>query len=80
MTFNLVYTKRAIRDVRNLEPSVRLRIGKTLLRIREDPLKYAERMTDAKLGSHRLHIGDYRLVFDLEHDLNAFNGYNNFQD
>jgi len=42
MKFDLVYTQREVRDVRNLEPSVKLRIGKTLLRFREDPLKYAE--------------------------------------
>jgi len=64
--FNLVYTQRAVRDIRKLEPSVRLRIGKTLFRFQEDPLKYAERITDAKLGSYRFRIGDYRVIFDLE--------------
>jgi mRNA interferase RelE/StbE len=66
--FNLVYTQRAVRDVRKLEPLFRLRIGKTLLRFQEDPLKYAERITDAKLGSYRFRIGDYRVIFDLEGD------------
>jgi mRNA interferase RelE/StbE len=66
MKFDLVYTQRAVRDVRNLEPSAKLRIGKTLLRFREDPLKYAEKITDAKLGSYRFRIGDYRVIFDLE--------------
>jgi len=64
--FNLVYTQRAVRDIRKLEPSVRLRIGKTLFRFQEDPLKYAERITDAKLGSYPFRIGDYRVIFDLE--------------
>jgi mRNA interferase RelE/StbE len=66
MTFSLVYTQRAIRDIRDLEPVIRLRIGKKLLRYKEDPLKYAEKITDAKLGSYRFRIGDYRVVFDLE--------------
>jgi mRNA interferase RelE/StbE len=66
MTFNLVYTRRAIRDIRDLEPVIRPRIGKKLLRYKEDPLKYAEKITDAKLGSYRFRIGDYRVVFDLE--------------
>jgi mRNA interferase RelE/StbE len=64
--FNLVYAQRAIRDVRNMEASVRLRVSKTLLRFREDPLKYAEKIADAKLGSYRFRIGDYRVIFDLE--------------
>ena len=68
MNFNLVYTRRALRDVRALESSVRSRIGKTLLRFREDPLKHAEKITDSKLGSYRFRIGDYRVIFDLEGD------------
>ena len=66
MKFNLVYTQRAVRDVRNLEPSLKLRIDKTMLRFREDPLKHAEKITDTKLGSYRFRIGDYRVIFDLE--------------
>jgi mRNA interferase RelE/StbE len=46
MKFNLVYTQRAVRDVNKLEPFVRRRVGKTLLRFEEDPLKYAEKITD----------------------------------
>ena len=66
MKFNLVYTQRAIRDVRKLETPTKRRIGKALLRFEEDPLKYAEKITDRKLGSYRFRIGDYRVVFDLE--------------
>ena len=43
MKFNLVYTQRAIRDIRKLEPPTKRRIGKALLRFQEDPLKYAEK-------------------------------------
>jgi len=68
VNFNLVYTRRALRDVGALESSVRSRIGKTLLRFREDPLKHAEKITDSKLGSYRFRIGDYRVIFDLEGD------------
>jgi mRNA interferase RelE/StbE len=58
MKFKLVYTQRAVRDIGSLEPFIRLRAGKTLLRFQEDPLKYAEKITDAKLGSYRFRIGD----------------------
>jgi mRNA-degrading endonuclease RelE of RelBE toxin-antitoxin system len=46
MKFSLVYTKRAIRDVRKLEAPTKRRIGKALLRFEADPLKYAEKITD----------------------------------
>jgi len=42
------------------------RIGKTLLRYLEDPFKYAEKLTDPKLGTYRFRIGDYRVIFDME--------------
>jgi mRNA interferase RelE/StbE len=64
--FNLVYTRRAARDAGKLETSIRLRIGKSLLRLQEDPLKYSEKITDSKLGSYRYRVGDYRVIFDLE--------------
>jgi mRNA interferase RelE/StbE len=64
--FNLVYTQRANRDAGKLDEPTRLRIGKALLRFKEDPLKYAEKITDRKLGSYRFRIGDYRVIFDLE--------------
>jgi mRNA interferase RelE/StbE len=64
--FNLLYTQRASRDVGNLERHIRLRIAKNLLRFQEDPLKYAEKISDSKLGSYRFRIGDYRVIFDIE--------------
>ena len=37
MKYELVYTRRAERDIEKLEPQVKNRIGKTLLRYREEP-------------------------------------------
>ena len=66
MKYRLVYTNRAIKDIQRLEPAVKKRIGKTLLRYEEDPLKYAVRLTESELGTYRFRIGDYRAIFDLE--------------
>ena len=30
------------------------------------PLRYADFLTDSRLGSFRFRIGDYRVVFDIE--------------
>ncbi|MGH7233277.1 MAG: type II toxin-antitoxin system RelE family toxin [Nitrospiraceae bacterium] len=68
MTYRLIYTHRAIRDIEALDLSIRQRIGKTLLRYQTDPLKYAEKLKHSELGSYRFRIGDYRVVFDLEED------------
>jgi len=36
------------------------------LRFQQDPLKYAERISDPKLGSYRFRVGDYSAIFDME--------------
>lgn len=66
--FKLVYTRRAVRDIRRLDPATKRRIGQKLLKYVEDPLKHAEKITDPELGSFRFRIGDYRVIFDLEAD------------
>lgn len=68
MRYRLVYTERADRDIQALNPKIKERLGKTLLRYEEDPLRHAEKLTHSKLGSYRFRIGDYRVVFDLEGD------------
>lgn len=66
MKYKLVYTQRAIKDIEALEKNIKKRLGKTLLRYEEDPLKYARKLTNSSLGTYRFRIGDYRVIFDLE--------------
>ena len=66
MSHRLLYTHRAVKDIEKLDPQIKERIGKTLLRYEHDPLKYAETLTQPSSGSYRFRIGDYRVVFDLE--------------
>lgn len=66
MKYSLLYTHKAVKDIRKLDKSVKDRIGQTLLRYKENPLYYAEALKDSSLGSYRFRIGDYRVVFDIE--------------
>lgn len=66
MRYKLIYTQRAERDIGRLDSKTKERIGKTLLRFVEDPLKYAEKLSDPALGTYRFRIGDYRVIFDIE--------------
>ena len=66
MKYSLVYTNRAIRDIEKLDPKVKNWIGETLLRYGEDPLNYAVKLKDSRLGTYRFRIGDYRVIFDIE--------------
>ena len=36
--------------------------------VQQDPLIYAEILTNPRIGTYRFRIGDYRVVFDLEDD------------
>jgi mRNA interferase RelE/StbE len=64
--YTLTYTQRAERDIAGLDSKTKERIGKALLRFKEEPLKYAEKLSDPILGTYRFRIGDYRAIFDLE--------------
>ncbi len=66
MKHNLVYTHRAFKDIREFEENVKKRIGKALERYSENPLQFASRLIDSKLGMYRFRIGDYRVIFDIE--------------
>jgi mRNA interferase RelE/StbE len=68
MKYELVYTRRAVKDIQKLDSEAKGRIGKTLLRYRDSPLIYAEKLTDSQLGTYRFRIGDYRVIFDIEGD------------
>jgi mRNA interferase RelE/StbE len=66
LSYRLVYTQRAVRDIDRLDVGAKKRIGATLLRFKDNPLQHAERLTDPELGGYRFRIGDYRVVFDVE--------------
>jgi mRNA interferase RelE/StbE len=64
--YRLVYTRRAERDIKKLEPNIKERIDNALLRYSEQPLRFAEKLSDPILGEYRFRIGDYRVIFDIE--------------
>ncbi len=66
MKYRLVYTQKAVRDIDRLDSGVKTRIGTTILRFKDNPLQYAERLTNPELGGYRFRIGDYRVIFDIE--------------
>ena len=68
MKYDLVYTRRAVKDIEGLDHKIKDRIGKTILRYKVDPLRYAERLTDSSLGSYRFRVGDFSIIFDIERE------------
>jgi len=66
MTYELVYTRRAARDLDKLDQEALQRIRGGLERYREHPYQFAAKLTNAELGTYRFRMGDYRVIFDVD--------------
>ena len=66
MNYRLVYTRRAEKDIKKLDPAVKRSIGKSLLKLQDNPIQYSEKLTDLRIGTYRFRTGDYRVIFDIE--------------
>ena len=66
MTWRLVFTGRAFKDIAGLDSKTRDRIGRSIRRLEADPVAISKRLTQPALGTYRFRIGDYRVVFDIE--------------
>jgi mRNA interferase RelE/StbE len=53
MIYKLIYTRRAEKDIKKLDPSVRKRIGASLLKLQENPLLHSEQLSDPAIGTYR---------------------------
>ena len=50
MSYNLVYTHRAEKDIKKLDSSIKRQMGKAILKLQGNPLEYSEKLTDPKIG------------------------------
>jgi len=64
----IFYTHRAIAQFERLPKTMQVRLAKKMsfFAEQENPLLFAERLTDFREGEYRFRIGDYRVIFDLE--------------
>ncbi len=68
--WKLVFTKKSEKSFLKLNKRVQERIKKKLdfYFASENPLQYAERLTDPKIWTYRFRIWEYRLVFDIDEE------------
>jgi len=62
----ILITRRAQKDLDKLESSTARRVLLRLREIKALPVAGAKALRDSRLGSYRLRVGDYRIIFDLE--------------
>ena len=65
MSWRLLYTPHAERDIGRLDPAIRRRLRVALENLALDPVKGARKLTDSALGEYRARVGDWRVIFDL---------------
>ena len=64
----VLLTRRARKDFDALDPPIRDRIARALHDLESDPLGKAKKLSDPRIGTYRLRVGDWRVIFDLEED------------
>jgi len=64
--FNVQITKRALKDLQKLPEDIKKRIIEKLKTYSVSPFDYATKLKSSEIGSYRFHIGDYRVIFDVD--------------
>ncbi len=65
MSYKLIYTRSAERDIHKLDTVVKKKLQKKLEEYSSSPLAHARRLTNSVIGSYRWRVGNYRVVFDI---------------
>ncbi len=65
--YSLKLEKKALKTFEKLDPEERKRIAKKIDAFfeYENPLAFAKRLKNYKLGEYRFRVGDYRLIADV---------------
>lgn len=66
--YKVVVTKRAIKDLTNIDNEMKSRIAEKLREFIQDPFLHAQKLSNQKIGTYRFRVGDYRIIFDIEGD------------
>lgn len=66
MSYKILFTKSAFKDIQKLDRVVKKRIQKAIEKNLEKPLANARQLIDYKIGSYRWRVGNYRIIFDID--------------
>jgi len=68
MTWRLIWTRPAVKDLKRLDPPVARRIRKRMIRLAETGHGDVVHLTDVVPPAWRLRVGDWRIVFEYKPD------------
>ncbi|PIR80211.1 MAG: type II toxin-antitoxin system mRNA interferase toxin, RelE/StbE family [Candidatus Levybacteria bacterium CG10_big_fil_rev_8_21_14_0_10_35_13] len=66
MTYKIVYTRSAFKDIQKIDSVAKKRIKKKIEEFTINPIKSAKRLTSSNLGTYRWRVGNYRIIFDVD--------------
>ena len=75
LAMKIEFTKQAKNDASRLEKSAfkRIKIKLQWYLSHEDPIIFADNLTDPRLGKYRYRIGNYRVIFDFDGEMITVN-------
>ncbi|MEK7192045.1 MAG: type II toxin-antitoxin system RelE/ParE family toxin [Patescibacteria group bacterium] len=64
----ILYTHKAVKQLESLPKEIQKRIAEKMrfYANQNDPLEFAEPLTDYRMGEYRFRVGKYRLNFDVK--------------
>ena len=65
MSYKLIFTKKAVKDMKKLDPIVKKKIKQKIQVLRRSPYKSSKKLINSDIGSYRYRIGNYRVIFDI---------------
>ena len=69
MTFSVIYTTRARKDLRNLPPDVARACIRAISGIKENPYSFVKKLKGSKKSPlYSFRIGEYRAIMSIEND------------
>ncbi len=70
MAYSILISKRATKDIGKLPAQLRTRLQQKLqwFVAQPDPIDFAEALTKPADAQYRFRVGDFRVLFDAEHD------------
>lgn len=69
MSYQVVFTRRALRDFSALPPKDRERLAKRIDALASDPRPHGAKKLEGLEGLYRLRVGAYRVLYTVEDDV-----------
>ena len=69
MTFSVIYTTRARKDLKQISPDATQDCIRSISKIKDDPLSFVKKLKGSKQAPlYTLRIGEYRAIMSIQED------------